>query len=420
MTLVRLGSRKKTGSFNRTLICQEETDSRQPQGPGLRENSQGFICPMCMEKLKSAEALQVHWESAHGNDFGGSVGTVHVTPAKKQPRNELVETPRASQQKEPSVLEPYVPPTMEDGGNELDYYKVQLKLATDIINEERRYSGALKSDVARLEDLCSKSDGQAKEELRAMKQMFEQSEESRATMSNELYRLNTDNEKLSKEKQDLKAASDRVAQKAATLVSHYISSVHPLTMLGILDEVQCALVRSVTSATLQSRLDESQAKVESLHNQIIGLQNQLKDQELKNERLLSQLRQHPALDDVKVLQQELSSLHLLLEQASSDRDKQVQQLTSERDKLSEEKTRLCEQKARIEEQMESLKVETTSLTRKENVAILEAQVTSLRKDLEGRQEQLERSHAQLVELQNKYDVCPKPEVVERFVAVSQR
>eukprot|EP00731_Ephydatia_muelleri_P000215 Em0001g215a len=367
---------------------QEETDSRQPQGPGLRENSQGFICPMCMEKLKSAEALQVHWESAHGNDFGGSVGTVHVTPAKKQPRNEPVETPRASRQKEPSVLEPYVPPTMEDGGNELDYYKVQLKLATDIINEERRYSGALKSDVARLEDLCSKSDGQAKEELRAMKQMFEQSEESRATMSNELYRLNTDNEKLSKEKQDLKAASDRVAQKAATL--------------------------SVTSATLQSRLDESQAKVESLHNQIIGLQNQLKDQELKNERLLSQLRQRPALDDVKVLQQELSSLHLLLEQASSDRDKQVQQLTSERDKLSEEKTRLCEQKARIEEQMETLKVETTGLTRKENVAILEAQVTSLRKDLEGRQEQLERSHAQLVELQNKYDVCPKPEVVERF------
>ncbi|KAL5515138.1 hypothetical protein EMCRGX_G000263 [Ephydatia muelleri] len=74
------------GSFNRTLISQEETDSRQPQGSVLRENSQGFICPMCMEKLKSAEALQVHWESAHGNDFGGSVGTVHVTPAKKQPR----------------------------------------------------------------------------------------------------------------------------------------------------------------------------------------------------------------------------------------------------------------------------------------------------------------------------------------------
>ena len=42
-------------------------------------------------------------------------------------------------------------------------------------------------------------------------------------------------------------------------------------------------------------------------------------------------------------------------------------------------------------------------------------MTSLRKDLEGRQEQLERSHAQLVELQNKYDVCPKPEVVERYV-----
>ena len=70
-------------------------------------------------------------------------------------------------------------------------------------------------------------------------------------VSNELYRLNTDNEKLSKEKQDLKAASDRVAQKAATLVSHYISSVHPLTMLGILDEVQCALVRVSLEAGCQ-------------------------------------------------------------------------------------------------------------------------------------------------------------------------
>ena len=35
----------------------------------------------------------------------------------------------------PSVLKPCVPPEMEDGGNELDHYKVQLKLATDIISE---------------------------------------------------------------------------------------------------------------------------------------------------------------------------------------------------------------------------------------------------------------------------------------------
>ena len=51
-------------------------------------------------------------------------------------------------------------------------------------------------------------------------------------VSIELYRLNTDNEKLSKEKRDLKAASDRVAQKAATLVSHNISSVHPTHNVG--------------------------------------------------------------------------------------------------------------------------------------------------------------------------------------------
>ena len=31
---------------------------------------QGFICPICMEALRSAEALQVHWEAAHSSDNG--------------------------------------------------------------------------------------------------------------------------------------------------------------------------------------------------------------------------------------------------------------------------------------------------------------------------------------------------------------
>jgi len=35
--------------------------------------SQGFICPICMEALRSAEALQVHWEAAHSGDFGDGV-----------------------------------------------------------------------------------------------------------------------------------------------------------------------------------------------------------------------------------------------------------------------------------------------------------------------------------------------------------
>ena len=37
-------------------------------------NVQGFICPICMEALRSAEALQVHWEAAHSSDRGGGGG----------------------------------------------------------------------------------------------------------------------------------------------------------------------------------------------------------------------------------------------------------------------------------------------------------------------------------------------------------
>lgn len=34
--------------------------------------SQGFICPICMEALRSAEALQVHWDAAHSGGDGAS------------------------------------------------------------------------------------------------------------------------------------------------------------------------------------------------------------------------------------------------------------------------------------------------------------------------------------------------------------
>ena len=32
----------------------------------------GFICPICMEALRSAEALQVHWDAAHSSSGAGA------------------------------------------------------------------------------------------------------------------------------------------------------------------------------------------------------------------------------------------------------------------------------------------------------------------------------------------------------------
>ncbi len=49
----------------------------------------------------------------------------------------------------------------------------------------------------------------------------------------------------------------------------------------------------------------------------VSPQSELKDQELRNERLSVRLQQRPEADDVRALQQQLSSLHLLMEQTSS-------------------------------------------------------------------------------------------------------
>ena len=46
-------------------------------------NVQGFICPICMEALRSAEALQVHWEAAHSSDRGG--GGANAVSTKLKP-----------------------------------------------------------------------------------------------------------------------------------------------------------------------------------------------------------------------------------------------------------------------------------------------------------------------------------------------
>ena len=48
---------------------------------------------------------------------------------------------------------------------------------------------------------------------------------------------------------------------------------------------------------------------------------------------------------------------------------------------------------------------------------LEFQVSSLEKEVGTKQEAIGRYEGQLTELQGKYEACPKPEVVERYVCV---
>ena len=115
----------------------------------------------------------------------------------------------------------------------------------------------------------------------AIKRMFEQSEESRSAsewveyiilynilllcelVSLEIHRLATDNSYLNQMKAESQSAMEKLAQKAASMVSWstYCSSAY------------CTLtLQSVANASLQSRLDESHSKVQSLQEDIINIQ----------------------------------------------------------------------------------------------------------------------------------------------------
>ena len=68
----------------------------------------------------------------------------------------------------------------------------------------------------------------------------------------------------------------------------------------------------------------------------------------------------PEADDVNALQQQLSSLHLVMEQSSSEHDKQLLQ-------VSEEKKQTEREKEMLSQQLESLREEVKGLPRKEEL-----------------------------------------------------
>ena len=47
----------------------------------------------------------------------------------------------------------------------------------------------------------------------------------------------------------------------------------------------------------------------------------------------------PEADDVRAMQQQLSSLHLVMEQSATEHEKQLVQITSDRDREKEERER---------------------------------------------------------------------------------
>ena len=52
----------------------------------LPADSEGFICPICMERLRSAETLQTHWAAAHsGGDGASATDSKSIAKTTKPP-----------------------------------------------------------------------------------------------------------------------------------------------------------------------------------------------------------------------------------------------------------------------------------------------------------------------------------------------
>ena len=78
-----------------------------------------------MEGLRSADALQVHWEAAHAKD--GGEGAKATSSSGKQAGQSSTD----GAMKRPDV---FVPPPPLEGEDELEHYRLQVKIMADIIN----------------------------------------------------------------------------------------------------------------------------------------------------------------------------------------------------------------------------------------------------------------------------------------------
>ena len=80
-----------------------------------------------MEGLRSADALQVHWEAAHGKDNGeGAKATSSSSSGGKGGAGGKGATKQQ--------LDLFVPPPPLSGEDELEHYRLQVKIMADIIN----------------------------------------------------------------------------------------------------------------------------------------------------------------------------------------------------------------------------------------------------------------------------------------------
>ncbi len=80
----------------------------------------------------------------------------------------------------------------------------------------------------------------------------------------------------------------------------------------------------------------------------------MKEQELRNERLSVKLQQRPEADDVRAMQTQMASLHMLMEHNTTEHERETGKLKEELKVLQEEKEHMEKERQELKDKMEEM------------------------------------------------------------------
>ncbi|XP_025107542.1 early endosome antigen 1-like [Pomacea canaliculata] len=256
-----------SGSSRISLPSFMKSSRSQPEDISEAE---GFLCPMCMKNMPSAEALQAHFEMDH------SPGS---EPSEADDQGEGFLCPMCKI----SLGSP----------EDLQTHYANCSMQTSF---ESTNSNALGSSVS-----------ESNAELELLQQQLRGSEESRTLLTSEVYHLQNQVSVLGEENKKLKKDKENIEQKTAKLAGEM--------------------------AKVKAKADESEGEKAALQDHIKTLKQQLDDKDLLIRNMETQLSQRPGMDDVLVLKQELVQVQTLMDKMTQEREREKDVLEVENKQL---------------------------------------------------------------------------------------
>lgn len=295
----------------------QSSPTKPPTETAQDEEAEGFLCPTCFHAFPSAEALQNHYETSHGNalpEAGLGSRTSLVCPACKmrlgsEPELQSHYTRHHTTQESKDDL---------SNGEDVVNLKQELSELHTSLKEERWYSDELKREVSRLQDAISSKGDIALElaESEMLRSQVRALEEGKALLTSEVLLL----------RQQLGQAGDTSAALQVTK-----------------EQLEQRLaVASQEAADFKSRLDELEGQKAALESHLLHVKE-------KAERLDSELSQRSGAEDALVLKQELVSVQRAMDQLTLEREVERDKLKAENALLLEHSRTYREEKASLEE-----------------------------------------------------------------------